>query len=292
MTLLLTVLGAALVLLALWDIFHTLWHPRGFGGVAHVVFRGLWTVSRWWNRRTGRSSELAGPVGLLATVLAWATLVVVGFALVYWPHMPGGFFYGSPPPPTSDLWSALYLSLVAVATLGFGDIVPEGEVLRLLLPLQALIGFVLLTAAISWILQVYPALVRRRSFARRLSTMARTDTLEVVRDGDVSVACALVGEVSAGVTTVEVDLKQYAESYFFRENEPTHSLAASLPFVSALGEAAAAAGAMEVRHAGAMLELAVDSLAATLAESYLDGQDDTERSLLAFREDHQQPRVR
>ncbi|MCE0487965.1 potassium channel family protein [Ornithinimicrobium sediminis] len=292
MTLLLTVLGAALVLLALWDIFHTLWHPRGFGFVARVLFRALWAVSRWWNRRTGRSSELAGPVGLLATAIAWAAVVVLGFALVYWPHMPGGFFYAAPPPPTADLWSALYLSLVSVTTLGFGDIVPATDPLRMLVPIQALIGFVLLTAAISWILQVYPTLVRRRSFARRLTSMARTDTLEVVRHGDVSVACALVDEVSVGVTTVEVDLMQYAESYFFRENEPTHSLAATLPFVSSLGEAAAAADAMEVRHAGAMLELAVDSLAATLAESYLDGQDDTERSLLAFQEDHQQPRVR
>lgn len=292
MTVLLTVLGATLVLLALWDIFHTLWHPRGFGRFARTAFRVPWVASHWWHRRTGRSNELAGPIGLLATVLLWTVLVVLGFALVYWPHMPDDFYYASPPPPTSDFWSALYLSLVAVATLGFGDIVPEGNLLRLLLPVQALIGFVLLTAAISWILQVYPALARRRSFARRLSMMAKTDTLTVVRSGDVSVACALVDEAGVGVTTVEVDLMQYAESYFFRENEPSHSLAAALPFVSALGKAAAAAESAEVRHAGAMLELAVDSLAITLAQSYLDGQSNTERTLAAFLQDHQQPRVR
>lgn len=39
MTWLLTVAGALLVLLALRDIFHTLWHPSGFGTLARLVFR-------------------------------------------------------------------------------------------------------------------------------------------------------------------------------------------------------------------------------------------------------------
>jgi hypothetical protein len=36
-----------------------------------------------------------------------------------------------------------------VATLGFGDIVPESEWLRIVVPAQALIGFALLTAAVT-----------------------------------------------------------------------------------------------------------------------------------------------
>jgi Ion channel len=294
MTAALTVLGLALVGLGLWDIFHTLWHPRGFGGVSKRVFGGVWGVSRRWNERPGRSTELAGPIGLLATVLVWTALLTLGWALVYWPRLPEGFFYGSPPYPagSSDFLTAVYLSLVALATLGFGDIVPADPVLRVLQPLQALVGFVLLTAAISWILQLYPALVRRRTLARRLSTMAATDTCEVVRTGEVSVVCDLLDAVTAGLIAASVDYQQYAESYFFREAEPERSLAAVMPFVAELRAAAAEADAPEVRHAGAMLEVAADGLAATLAEGVLRDAATSGDVLTAFRRDHQQPPVR
>ena len=67
--------------------------------------------------------------------------------------------------------AALSIALVTVATLGFGDILPADPVLRVVAPVQALVGFVLLTAAISWVLQVYPPLGRRRALARRQSAM-------------------------------------------------------------------------------------------------------------------------
>ena len=157
MTWLLTVLGSLTVLLSLRDIFHTLWHPSGFGTICRRTFAVTWLATRLVNR-AGRSTELAGPLGILLTVVVWTAMIVVGWALVYLPHMPGGFYFGSAlrPAESSDLVASFYLSLVAVATLGFGDVVPATGWLRLLVPIQALVGFVLLTAAISWILQVLP----------------------------------------------------------------------------------------------------------------------------------------
>lgn len=63
---------------------------------------------------------------------------------------------------------ALYLSLVTVATPGFGDITPTTPWLRVLVPLEALIGFAILTAGLSWVLSVYPVLHRRALFAHRV----------------------------------------------------------------------------------------------------------------------------
>lgn len=79
--------------------------------------------------------------------------------------MPEGFNFGSSLDPhrSSDAVATLDLSLATVGTLGFGDILPADPVLRVLAPVQALLGFVLLTAAISWVLQVYPALGRPRA---------------------------------------------------------------------------------------------------------------------------------
>ncbi len=185
--------------------------------------------------------------------------------------MPQGFYFGTSlrPADSSDAVASLYLSLVAVATLGFGDIVPSAPLLRFAIPLQALIGFVLLTASISWILQIYPALARRRQVARRLMIMAATRATEVVTSGEVSVAALLLDSVTVGVTTVDVDFVQYGETYYFRENERDVSLAAQLPYVLELVAAGRAAQGPEVRHAAEMLGEAATNLASRLERTYL-----------------------
>ncbi|MFF8942469.1 potassium channel family protein [Streptomyces sp. NPDC014864] len=68
---------------------------------------------------------------------------------------------------------SVYLSLVTVATLGLGDIAPSADWLRIVAPLEAMVGFVLLTATVSWILGIYPALARRRALALRISQLRR-----------------------------------------------------------------------------------------------------------------------
>ena len=289
MTLLTTALGAFLVVAALRDMFDTLWQPRGMGTLCRLVFRGVWRVSRLLVAR-GRPMEHSGPAAALLTVGVWALLIVLGWALIYLPHMPEAFYFGSSlqPVDSSDVVASLYLSLVAVATLGFGDIVPSNPALRLAIPLQALIGFVLFTAAISWILQIYPALTQRRAVARRLTVMATTGTTDVVATGDVSVASQLLDSVTQAVTAADMDLMQYGETYYFRENESDVSLAARLPYVLDLIAAGRTATGAEVRHAAEMLNEATTNLASRLDHAYLHtGGTDLREILEAYAEDHQ-----
>jgi hypothetical protein len=104
----------------------------------------------------------------------WAATVIPGWAIVYWPHMAwGGFSPGSKTAQESALLDSVYLSLVTVATLGLGDISPGEGWLRLVSPLEALVGFALLTATVSWVLEIYPALTRRRVLAIRAGAAAR-----------------------------------------------------------------------------------------------------------------------
>jgi hypothetical protein len=291
MTWALTVAGVVVILYALRDIFHTLWHPAGFGTLSGMVFRGTWRMTKLAGRRS-RPTELAGPLGLLGTLGTWAALSVIGFALVYLPRMPDGFYFGSSLEPTvssSDIVASLYLSIVAVATLGFGDILPATPVLRIVVPLEALVGFVLLTAGISWGLQLYPALIRRRALARRLRTMARCGAAEVVERGEASVAVQHLEGVRSGLATIEMDLLQYAESYFFREVQSDLSLAATLSCVVNLVEAGERSSASEVRNAAAMLASALDELLTLLRREYLGEVEGREKTLAAFARDHLQP---
>jgi len=291
MTWAMTVAGVVVILYALRDIFHTLWHPAGFGTLSRMVFRGTWRMTKLAGRES-RSTELAGPLGLLATLGMWAALSVLGFALVYLPRMPDGFYFGSSLEPTmssSDIVASLYLSIVAVATLGFGDILPATPVLRIVVPLEALVGFVLLTAGISWGLQLYPALIRRRALARRLTTMARCGAAEVVERGETSVAVQYLEGVRSELATIEMDLLQYAESYFFREVQSDLSLAATLSYVVDLVVSGERSSASEVRNAAAMLAAALDELLILLRREYLGEVDGRAETLAAFARDHEQP---
>jgi hypothetical protein len=283
----LNALGALLVILALRDIFHTLWHPRGFGSLGRVLFALVWRVTRQWR------TEIAGPLGLLTVVLTWAVMIVAGWTLVYLPHMPDGFYFGGPPHPgdSSDLVASVYLSLVAVATLGFGDIVPAYPALRLVVPLQALVGFVLFTAAISWILQVYPALVRRRGLAKRLRLLADNDTVAYAVTGDPGTVAQLLQSVTEELLAVRMELLQYGETYYFREGDPSISLAANLPYALDLAHAGKQSGSLDVRHAAAVLEGTVTSTAESLDDYVRTGGSVTD-VLAAFAEDHGQRATR
>jgi hypothetical protein len=76
---------------------------------------------------------IAGPVIVLSVVFSWITLAAIGWALVYLPFMPDGFVYDDAIPPDSRTGpvAALYLSIVTIATLGFGDITPTNDLLRI-----------------------------------------------------------------------------------------------------------------------------------------------------------------
>lgn len=284
-----TIAGTLLILVALRDIFHTLWHPGGFGRLSRVVFGSIWRVSKL-GPRDGGSVAIAGPLGLLVTISVWAVLVSVGFGLLYLPHMPRDFYFGSSlvPQLSSDLVASLYLSLVALTTLGLGDIQPATPLLRLLVPVEALLGFLLLTAGISWILQLYPALNRRRALSRRLTSMARCDAARVVATGEPSIAVAHLESVRGELATVEVDLVQYGESYYFRELRADLSLAAALPQVMDLVAAGTRSSSAEVRNAAAMLDDGLREFLTLLREDFLGDVGDVEATMGAFAADHLQ----
>ena len=76
-----TALGAVVVLVALRDIFHTLWHPSGRSGLSRRVMAAVWRAGRP-RRGRRRVSVLAGPLSMVVVVLAWVLSVVVGWTLV------------------------------------------------------------------------------------------------------------------------------------------------------------------------------------------------------------------
>ena len=167
--------------------------------------------------------SLAGPVAFVTVIATWAGLLVLGWALVFWPHMPGSFrFDAGIEAAGSDFVHALNVSLVTLTTLGFGDITPTSDALRLILPLEALLGFGLLSASISWLVSIYPALSRRRSLAYEISLLRAAEA-----EGDLSldaltpdVAERMLAELTSRLVAVERDLVHFPISYYFSAGGP------------------------------------------------------------------------
>ncbi|MFI1731174.1 potassium channel family protein [Streptomyces acidicola] len=282
---LVSLLGAGLVMITLRDLFHTLWHPTRHGGLSRLVMTGLWRLARRFPVRR-RVVGLVGPVAMVTVVGMWAATVILGWAIVYWPHMPGAFTFapGSKAAQEPALLDSVYLSLVTVATLGLGDIAPGEGWLRLVSPLEALVGFALLTATVSWVLAIYPALTRRRVLAVRLALLRDSDP--TTQQLDCTAGALLLDNLATEVVRVRIDFTQYAEAYYFHDGEDHSSLAAMVGYADALAQRGQAAWRPEVRLAGDLLAGALTDLAAILDQRFLHTDATPTEVFAAYAADH------
>jgi len=221
----------------------------------------FWRVSR---KVRGGASSVAAPLAMAAVIAAWAALAAVGWALLYLPHLPGGFSYSADIPQQADFAEALYISLVALSTAGFGEIVAVHPVLRLVMAFQAVAGFGLLTATVSWILQTYPALSRRRALAHQLNLFREAAGPSGIASLEARHAAGLLESMAENVASVSIDLLSFNETYYFHEVEQRGSLPATLAYAHQLASEAQGSDNAELRFAGRMLYAALDDLAEVL----------------------------
>lgn len=284
-----TVIGAGLILLMLIDVFHTLLYPHGSGPVGRMIMRGFWLLSR---RSRGRVSTIAAPLAMAAVIAAWASLAAIGWALLYLPHLPEGFVYEIGVPQPGDFAEALYVSMVTLSTVGFGEIVAAHPLLRLVAAFQAVTGFGLLTATVTWILQTYPALSRRRALAHHLNLFREAAGPEGLVSLDPRHAAGLLEALARNVASVSIDLLSFHETYYFREVEQRGSLPATVAYAHQLASDAQGSDDPELRFAGRMLQAALDDLAEVLRGKF--GHSGTTSSDVfdnyALHHKHRQPR--
>ena len=272
--------GALIVVAVLVDIFHTLANPGKQGWLSRHVHQAMWSLSR--------RSAWSGPVSMLGVIGIWGLLTALGWALVYWPHMPEAFSFpeGATAALDPSFVDALYLSLVTISTLGFGDVYPATDWLRIVNPLEGLFGFALLTVVVSWILQVYPALSRRRVLALHLSALKRAGTLDALPDLDPTDVMLLVTGLAADITRVRVDMSDYAESYYFRENDRAAALPAVIGFAVDLGNTAAASSRPGIRLSGNLLLSSLGDFTDLLAARFVRTDGASADLMASYAADH------
>jgi Ion channel len=276
----LTALAVLLIAIALRDVFDTLFHETGRAVLSSVIMRGIWRAFRRLGGR--RRLALAGPVSLIAVVMSWAALLIVGWALLLMPHMPDAFSF-STSAHSGRVVESLYLSLTTLTTVGYGDIAPAEGWVRLVAPLEALIGFGLLTASVSWLLSIYPLLSRRRSLAYEihLLTEAESDTATGVTSMEPWAAESVYSELMTRLVSVERDMVTFPVAYYFTEADSRFALPAAMPSLLRLAEVGCADEVQApVRLRATMLREAIGDFARTVATRFHGSSAETTEELL------------
>src|SRR5881396_943565 len=157
--------GAIFVVVIMWDAFEALVLPRRvtrrlrptrmFYRVAWLLWSAVARRIRPGGRRETHLSFF-GPLSLLVLLAAWAASLVVGFALLQTGlgaslNVPGG----------GSFTDHLYLSGETFFTLGLGDIAPVSRVGRVLVVIEAGIGFAFLALVIGYLPILYQSFSRR-----------------------------------------------------------------------------------------------------------------------------------
>lgn len=162
--------GFVLLAVIIFDIYATVLHSSArYGPVGESLNRSVWRVARGVAFRLPRASRhrllnMVGPLLLPLLIVVYIVLLILAFALVYYPHIPGGFSFGVK--HTEPGWvDAVYFSGVTLTTVGYGDLMPRLAPLRFLALFEAASGLIVISLAITYILTVYAALERKRAVA-------------------------------------------------------------------------------------------------------------------------------
>lgn len=277
-------IGIVIIVLIVWEVFKDLFHPAHSGALSDWVGRRLFALLR----RRRSLLPLAGPLTLVTVIGSWVLMLVLGFGLVYYGSFPEGFrtSTGDVPPGSPQLLSALYFSFETLITLGYGDIVPDALPLRFVATTQALIGFGLLTASVSSIVLLYPALSRMRLLGRRISQIVaaeRATGVSIAEGGSV----VFFEQLAENVTQARIDLVQLPMAYYFATEDTEASVARwSLQLVR-VATAGLGATAAPVRLAAGVLDQALDDFARHLGERFVDADPrDREAVFRAVARDH------
>jgi hypothetical protein len=289
-----TAAGASLIAFTLRDIFATLFHPMGRGHVERWALGGVSVLAHWMTGRVRAARVLVGPLGYISVVASWAVLLTIGWALIFFPHLPDGFLFsqGLNPEDHDDFTEALYISLVNLTSLGYGDIAPEGWLLRLLGPTETLFGLGLLTASISWLISIYGVISRRDAFAHevQLSQAAEEECLrEKLADADPELLERMLTAFATQLVVTRRDLIHFPITHHFRTEDEERVLSGLLPFLRGL---VAEATEEERPHAlqvrGQMLGMAIDDFAETLRARFQMPGETTEETLEHYDAHHRQ----
>src|SRR3954454_21165663 len=229
------VIGAGIIVLALVDMFATVLYARiNMGPASELLSRIIWwafhRVAGWFPQgRRDLIFSFCGPVVVSAMVLDWAMLLTLGSALLIHPALGTGVVASDDATPT-DFVTALYGGGGSIAVVGASDFAPKTGEFRLLFLLNSVLGLSLISLALTYLMQVYNALQRRNTIARRIDALTNHtgDAAELVAGlgphGRFSAGYTSLSSTADEVGSVTEAHHFYPLLFYFRFREEVYSV--------------------------------------------------------------------
>jgi hypothetical protein len=228
------ILGFALIVLALLDVFLTVLYARlGTGIISHrlacLVWRVFKVVSKPITRHRDYILSLSGPVLVVCTIGVWILMLMVGAALVSHPYL-GTSITATSGPTSTDFFTALYVAGDSLTTVGTSDMAPHTTAFRLFYAFTSLLGISVITTTLTYLLEIYNALQRRNALSLRvhLATDETGDAAELLA------GLGPQGEFQSGyqcLVTFADQMAEFKESHhfysvivYFRFREPHYAI--------------------------------------------------------------------
>jgi hypothetical protein len=160
-----------------------------------------------------------GPLSLLGLLVLWVLLLVAGWGAVWWGLRPGI-------PGLDGYLDGVYFAGVGFFTVGFGDLVPTGDLARMLLLAEAFMGLVTMALVIGYLPTLYGAYSRRELQLLSLDDLSDEPTtpigfLEACHaDGGVQAVAAAFAEWERWCDEVFDSHAAYPMLAMFRSRQP------------------------------------------------------------------------
>jgi Ion channel len=231
--------GCALLLAILWDAFETMVLPRRVTRqlrLARLFYRSTWLPWRAmvsWLPPKRRELYLSfyGPLSLLVLLAVWAIGLIVGFGLL---HLALGSHLHAPIDGGFGFWTDVYLSGTTFFTLGLGDVVPRGDLARVLVVAEAGMGFGFLAVVIGYLPVTYQAFSRREVSISLLDARAGSPPTagELLRrhsrEGGLEELCKLLSDWERWAAELMESHLSYPVLCYFRSQHSNQSWLAAL----------------------------------------------------------------
>ena len=167
---LITLIGIFLVFLVLRDVYLTVLHGDNNGPIANWIKKFLWAmimaVVKLFHTNRDTLFSFAGPIIIVITFTLWLAIYILGFSLIYWPHVEQ--FRAFDEITQIGFFEILYFSGVNGTIIGFGDITPVHGGMRIISFLQSGLSIAVFLGFVTYLTNVVPGVIYRNALTLRL----------------------------------------------------------------------------------------------------------------------------
>ncbi len=175
LSILILILGIAVVVSTLLDILYTVLAPSGSGLVTGKLTHWMWRLVLNISGFKGEGKFLSnvGVFILMFIVIIWVLLLWVGNAMIVYSD-PYALYNSTETAYQTDFVSKLYFSGYVLSAMGHGDYSPVSDFWKTYTALGSFTGVIFISLAISYLIPVIEAVSSKRLFSLKIDAMGKS----------------------------------------------------------------------------------------------------------------------